>query len=134
MDLGLFTSLRTAWRTPKALRDALTHEFGPLFDPAPAMAGQWDGLLIPWPRLVFVNPPYGLALPTWLRKGEEEFNAGRTNLAVWLLPARTDTAWFHDIVLPRSTEIRFLRNRLRFDDGPGRAPFPSMISVWKRES
>ena len=81
-----------------------------------------------------VTSSYGRALPGWLRKGRHEFNAGHTDVAVWLLPARTDTAWFHDIVLPWSVEIRFLRKRLRFDDGPGRAPFPSMISVWKRES
>jgi hypothetical protein len=50
---------------------------------------------------------------------------------VFLVPARTDTRWFHDVVLPNAREIRFLRGRLKFGDAENSAPFPSMIVVFK---
>ena len=46
-----------------------------------------------------------------------------------LLPARTDTRWFHDYCL--RGEVRFVRNRLYFDDGEERAPFPSIVVVFR---
>lgn len=53
---------------------------------------------------------------------------------VMLIPARTDTSYFHDFILGRA-EIRFLRGRLRFTtangESIGNAPFPSMIVVWR---
>jgi site-specific DNA-methyltransferase (adenine-specific) len=55
------------------------------------------------------------------------------DVAVFLLPARTDTIWFHDIVLKFAEEIRFLKGRLRFGDGAGQAPFPSMVVVMRRQ-
>ena len=47
-----------------------------------------------------------------------------------LIPARTDTRWFHEQVLPKASEIRFLRGRLRFGDAKNTAPFPSMVVVY----
>ena len=52
-------------------------------------------------------------------------------MAVFLVPARTDTKWFHEICLPFATEIRFIKGRLRFGDGKNPAPFPSMIVVFE---
>jgi len=49
-----------------------------------------------------------------------------------LLPVRTDTGWFHDYILNRA-EIRFIRGRLNFNDGKGKAPFPSMIIIFRNE-
>jgi site-specific DNA-methyltransferase (adenine-specific) len=109
------------------LRQAIADEFGELWDPCPI--GGKTGLIADWEPRVFCNPPYGAALPGWISKGAEEVDAGRVELIVWLLPARTDTRWFHDLILPRSSEIRFLRGRLHFNEG-GRATFPSLISVW----
>jgi site-specific DNA-methyltransferase (adenine-specific) len=54
-------------------------------------------------------------------------------LAVYLIPARTDTRWFHEICLPHAKEIRFLRGRLKFGDAKNCAPFPSMIVIFKKE-
>lgn len=51
---------------------------------------------------------------------------------VFLLPARTDTAWFHDLVLPHASEIRFIRGRLHFSGHKNAAPFPSMVVVFKK--
>ena len=53
-------------------------------------------------------------------------------MAVFLIPARTDTRWFHDIVLPKAKEIRFIKGRLKFGDAVNSAPFPSMIVVFKQ--
>jgi hypothetical protein len=52
-------------------------------------------------------------------------------LAVYLLPARTDTRWFHTFVLPDAKEIRFLRGRLKFRNARYNAPFPSMVVVFE---
>ena len=53
--------------------------------------------------------------------------------AVFLLPARVDTKWFHDLVLPHAREIRFIRGRLKFVGAEHPAPFPSMIVVFRRD-
>ena len=58
---------------------------------------------------------------------------GRVNsLAVYLIPARTCTRWFHDLVLPHAKEIRFIRGRLTFGDAKAPAPFPSCVVVFER--
>lgn len=52
---------------------------------------------------------------------------------VALVPARTDTAWFHDLCF--GMEIRFIRGRLSFDDNPKmRATFPSMLVIFRPEA
>lgn len=80
---------------------------------------------------VFCNPPYGRALGAWVRKAYEEAQAGTT--VVLLIPARTDTAYFHDYIYGKA-EIRFLRGRLHFEDEDENrfppAPFPSMVVVY----
>ena len=50
---------------------------------------------------------------------------------VGLIPAKTDTAWFHDHVLKRAAEVRFLRGRLKFGGSKNGAPFPSMVVVYR---
>lgn len=55
------------------------------------------------------------------------------DLAVFLLPARTDTRWFHEIVLPLAKEIRFIKGRLKFSGAKWNAPFPSMLVVFRNE-
>jgi site-specific DNA-methyltransferase (adenine-specific) len=74
---------------------------------------------------VFCNPPYG-DIAAWLRRGRE------ADLAVFLVPARTDTRWFHELVMPYASEIRFIRGRLKFGDATMNAPFPSMVIVMKQ--
>lgn len=79
-------------------------------------------------RRVYCNPPYGPKIWSFLEKRLE------AELAVFLLPARTDTKWFHEIVLPHAEEIRFIKGRLKFGDSKNNAPFPSMVLVFKKES
>lgn len=47
-----------------------------------------------------------------------------------LIPARTDTQYFHDYIQHRS-EVRFIRGRLKFGEAENGAPFPSMIVVYR---
>lgn len=82
-----------------------------------------------------MNPPYGRATRAWVKKASEA-NA----LVCCLLPARTDTKWFHDYVLPKAKVVRFLRGRPKFliggkpvlnDKGkPATGKFPSMVVVF----
>ena len=52
---------------------------------------------------------------------------------VMLIPARTDTRYFHEFIYHRADEIRFVKGRLKFNDGKTGAPFPSMVVVWRRK-
>ena len=75
-----------------------------------------------------MNPPYGREISLWVRKAyESSLEAG--TVVVCLLPARTDTKWWHDYVIAHAAAIRFIRGRLRFS-GRGPAPFPSALVVF----
>lgn len=129
----LFKSAIVEWGTPPDLYAALDKEFAFDFDPC-RPDSVWDGRAVSWTgRRVFCNPPYGRGVDQWLAKGPEAI------VAVFLLPARTDTAWFHDHAL-HATEIRFFRGRLRFSAGHvapregwlgDAAPFPSMLVIYR---
>ena len=130
---AVFRSAHVEWGTPPDLFEALNKEFA--FDLDPCTPGQtWDGTAMPWAgRRVFCNPPYGRGMDKWLAKGPE------ADVAVFLIPARTDTAWFHDHAL-KAAEIRFFRGRLKFSenhvtprDGQDAAPFPSMLVIYRRQ-
>jgi hypothetical protein len=124
MNRAVFSSASDRWATPRSVYDALHSEFGFNFDPCP-LDGVQDGLASEWDgKRVFCNPPYGPGIGEWLKRGLE------AELAVFLIPARTDTRWFHDIVLPHAREIRFLRGRLKFGEAKKDAPFPSMVVVF----
>lgn len=77
-----------------------------------------------------MNPPYGRRIGNWVKKAKETARQGKATV-VCLLPARTDTAWWHDYVM-KANEIRLIRGRLKFGDGKGSAPFPSAIVVFKK--
>ncbi len=97
-----------------------------------------DGLTKPWNvaggGAVFCNPPYGREIGKWVRKAYEEAQSGIT--VVLLIPARTDTSYFHEYIYGKA-EIRWVRGRLRFEDEDGTvyppAPFPSMVVVYNGE-
>jgi site-specific DNA-methyltransferase (adenine-specific) len=79
---------------------------------------------------VFLNPPYGRNLKDWVRKGYEEGQKDNT-MVVMLIPARTDTQYWHDYVM-KADEIRFVRGRIKFGDGTNSAPFPSAVVVFRK--
>lgn len=122
----LYSSKSMHWPTPDKLRQELQREFRFDLDPCPLNGS--GGLDLSWKgKRVFCNPPYGPAIADWLKKASE------AAIAVFLLPARTDTIWFHEIVLPKAREVRFIKGRLRFGDGSGRAPFPSVLIVFRKQ-
>jgi site-specific DNA-methyltransferase (adenine-specific) len=134
MNRSLFSSQQETWRTPEDLFRALDQEFAFTLDPCPARAPSeaglplfgTDGLSISWAgERIFCNPPYGRGIGRWLAKARE------AELAVFLLPARTDTRWWHEHS-PRASEIRFLRGRLRFEGAKAGAPFPSVLLIFRR--
>ncbi len=124
----MFSSASVNWSTDKAFYATLDAEFHFTFDPAPR--GGVDAFFREWNGSVFVNPPYGPKVRAWLEKGIHELQARHARVVVYLLPARTDTAWFHDLVLPVAREVRFVRGRLHFNESKNAAPFPSMVVVY----
>lgn len=93
-----------------------------------------NGLWQPWaPARCWMNPPYGAATREWAHKAFLE--SARGALVVGLIPARTDTGWFHQYVVKAGAEIRFVRSRVRFElpdrEPNGRCPFPSLVVVWR---
>jgi len=118
------------WHTPKALYEDLDSEFHFTDDPCPE--GGMFGLDRTWGLSVFCNPPYGRGVDRWISKGIAEARSGSI-VVVFLLPARTDTRWFHDLILPNASDIRFLQGRQQFTKNgvPGRCPFPSMIVIFR---
>ncbi len=137
-------SVNHDWHTPRELLERLYRVFGEFdLDPcsptrkkstSPVRAkmrytAEDDGLSLRWFGTVFLNPPYGRTLGQWTMKAKEEVAIGNASIVVALLPARTDTSYWHRDVA-RSARVFFLQGRLRFGDGRQAAPFPSALVVW----
>ena len=143
MNEALFSSKNMCWCTPLPFFKELDDEFHFELDPAATdksakcpkyFTPETDGLAESWGYRVFCNPPYGRQIKEWVRKGYEESRKPGT-VVVMLIPARTDTAYFHDYIFGKADEVRFIRGRLKFTDEDGNekdaAPFPSAVIVWK---
>jgi phage N-6-adenine-methyltransferase len=126
------------WGTPQDLFDALDAEFSFETDVCATadnakceryFTPEMDGLAQAWRGVCWCNPPYGRGIGRWVAKAHRSSLKGAT--VVCLLPARTDTAWWHDHCM--KGEVRFLRGRLRFEDGhcTNPAPFPSAIVIFR---
>ena len=125
----VFSSKSDHWATPVDLYATLDAEFGFTFDPCPLMSTE-NGVKLPWTGRVFCNPPYS-SIDRFMAKGLWHLSQGACELLVFLIPARTDTAWFHDYCYGKA-EIRFFRGRLKFGDSKNsRAPFPSMLVIFR---
>lgn len=129
------------WATPKKFFEELNKEFSFTLDPCATKLNykcnkyytkEENGLIQDWSKeKVFMNPPYGREIGKWVEKAYNESKNG--SLVVCLLPARTDTKWFHNFIYKKH-EIRFIKGRLKFNDGKQSAPFPSMIVIMRGES
>lgn len=142
MDNGLFFSSKSnEWATPQDFFDKLNEEFHFTLDPcataenakcAKYYTKEQDGIIQDWyGETVFCNPPYGKEIGKWVAKCSAEFENGAT--VVMLIPARTDTKWFHKYIYHRA-EIRFIKGRLKFGNSKNSAPFPSMLIVWRNST
>ena len=134
-----YSSKTPEWSTPQYLFDELNSEFHFTLDPcavpenakcAKFYTKEDDGLAQSWDNeIVFCNPPYGRETPKWVKKASE----ARGGAVVMLIPARTDTLYFHRYIYNKA-EIRFIKGRLKFGGGQkgiGSAPFPSMVLIFK---
>ena len=157
MDTTVMFSKKTdEWRTPETLYNQLNAEFGFDVDAAATDANRWvdgeyfgpdhaymaqrDALTIPdwslYGRTFYLNPPYSKCREFLTKASKESREHGVT--VVCLVPARTDTRWFHEVVWDREmhrpergVEVRFLKGRLTFEGATAGAPFPSVVIVFR---
>ena len=135
-----FSSASDDWATPQDFFDKCSAEFGPFDLDVCAGADNHkcaryfslaeNGLAQTWSGKVWMNPPYGRTIGDWMRKAYESAQAGA--LVVCLVPARTDTAWWHDYAAKGT--VRFLRGRLKFVGHKTNAPFPSALVIFSAQN
>ena len=131
-----FKSESNEWETPQDLYNELDKQYGFTLDPCATPSNakcdnfytkQDDGLSQNWKRhVVFMNPPYGREIGKWIKKASEEKSA----CVVCLIPARTDTKYWHEFIFPKAHKIMFIKGRLKFGGHTNSAPFPSAIVVF----
>lgn len=132
-----FKSNTVEWETPQSVFAPLHSEFRFTLDVAATVENakcqrfwtkQDDGLLQPWDGVCWMNPPYGRDVPRWLERALSESRRGTTTVA--LIPARTNTGWFHDLCLAVA-EVRFVRGRPKFGDSDHGLPLPLAVVVYR---
>ena len=134
----MFSSDSGEWETPQELFDKINAEFGPFRLDVCATAKNTkcreffskhdNGLEKTWWGKCWMNPPYGRQIGQWMKKAFDESKRFKGPIVVCLVPARTDTAWWHDYAMNGS--IRLLRGRIKFVGAKSGAPFPSAIVVF----
>lgn len=133
-----YSSKSDEWATPRPLFKAIEAKLGPFTldvcaTPANAKCKRFftqaqDGLSQPWEGRCWMNPPYGRAIGLWMKKARDEAARFRGPVVVCLVPARTDSAWWHNYAA--WGQVYFLRGRVRFEGGKFTAPFPSAVVVF----
>ena len=130
----VFSSERDDWQTPPEFWDWLDarYRFDADIDRCQPRVKGWgkkDALNTDWHtagRVLYCNPPYGRQVDLWLAQGAAAARKGST--VVFLLPARTDTVWFHEYA--GRADVYLVRGRLSFVGADAGAPFPSMLMVF----
>jgi len=135
---SLFSSKKEDWATPWDLFKEWDAKEGPFCLDVCATAQNAkcsrfyspaeNGLMLPWFGKCWLNPPYGRKITQWLEKALFEVQSKRADKVCCLIPARTDTKWWHDIVIPHG-KTHFLRGRVRFEGAKYPAPFQSAIVI-----
>ncbi len=143
IEPALYTSRTEEWETPPDLFAKLDAIYDFRLDacasPGNAKCAHYftkadDALSRDWSPFgrVWLNPPYGRAIVGWMRKAYTEARKGA--LVVCLLPARTDTRWWHAWVAGKSDTV-FLRGRLKYLNAQHQkqhsAPFPSVLVIYQ---
>ena len=134
----LFSHNSDEWETPQNFYDELDKEFRFTLDVCAThdnhkcdryFTKEENGLEKSWGgERVWCNPPYS-EINKWTAKAFYETKNDNT-VVVMLIPARTDTKYFHNYILNR-TEVRFIKGRLKFGESKNSAPFPSMLVVFR---
>lgn len=137
----------TDWATPRAFMAFLKDErsWVPNLDvaasvrntKAPHFYNEIDnGLSKEWYGNVWLNPPYGRAIPEWLEKCKEQINNPLVKSIMVLIPARTDTKWFHELIMPHAYLVYLIKGRFNHEHANAvsgaNAPFPSMLVLYRK--
>jgi phage N-6-adenine-methyltransferase len=131
-----FSSKTDLWATPQDFFDTQNKKHKFTLDACASIENakcsvfftkEQDALTQTWRGVVWMNPPYGREIKAWVKKAYESSKEGAK--VVCLLPARTDTSWWHEYVM--KGEVEFIRGRLKFGDAKNSAPFPSALVVFK---
>ena len=147
LNKGMMSSNKDSWETPQDFFDKLNNKYHFSFDLAASddnhkvdyyYTTKDDSLSKPWHKIagnLWLNPPYGRKINDWVKKAYEESLIKNRGAIVLLIPARTDTSYWHDYIFGKA-EIKFLRGRLKFEvNGKSKdaAPFPSALVIYKGE-
>lgn len=142
-----FSSASAEWATPQDFFDCLNAQYKFTLDPCATAENakcekfytkEQDGLAQSWANeVVFMNPPYGRGINKWIEKAHDSSLEGAT--VVCLIPARTDTAYWHKFIWDAERDTwragvrgRLLKGRLKFGDGTNAAPFPSALVIFTK--
>lgn len=141
LNNALFSSRKTDWETPQDFFEKLNKKFKFDLDAAAndenhktekyfteknsALDNEWQGN-------VFVNPPYGRKIGEFVKKAYEEYVRDNDRFIVMLIPARTDTRYWHSYIQGKAT-VKFIKGRLKFENNgvpKDAAPFPSALVIY----
>lgn len=116
------------YATPIKFYNKLNKEFNFNYDPCP-LRSQINGLETDWIGNIYINPPYSNIAP-FIEKGIKEREKGNAKKLVYLIPIRSDTKYWHDLIMPFASEIRFVKGRLNFNEMKSPAPFPCVLVIF----
>lgn len=138
-----FDSIRQDWNTPKDLFEKINEEFHFEWDLASSLDNalcsnfytkEEDGLKQNWTGTCWLNPPYGdksSKMVDWIKKAYLDTQNNSDLTVVMLIPARTNTKWFHEYCM-KSYEIKFICGRPKFRDSKHGLPQPLVLVVFKK--
>lgn len=136
----MFSSKSDEWETPQNFFNKLNKTYKFTLDPCSTIESakckkyytlEDNGLTKSWKNeTVFVNPPYG-NIKEWVKKAHDE-SSNNGALVVMLIPARTDTRYWHDYIMKEADSIYFVKGRLKFGNSPNSAPFPSAVVIFDK--
>jgi phage N-6-adenine-methyltransferase len=132
------------WKTPVYFFDILARNFDIKLDAATTIDNPLrtelfytekdNGLNQPWHTWTYCNPPYGQS-ELWVRKAYYEMTRGNNSLL--LLPANTETKWFHTYIWNRYKDqsqdqvtVKFLHKRIWFVGSNAPAKFSNMLVIF----
>ena len=118
------------YATPKKFYNQINAEYGFTFDPCPYKHDfRWNGLEVDWNGNIYCNPPYSSIEP-FIEKGIVEIRNGNAKKIVYLIPVRSDTKYWHNLIMKFASEIIFVQGRLNFNESKSPAPFPCVLIVF----
>jgi site-specific DNA-methyltransferase (adenine-specific) len=139
MDEIIYSSRSEEYGTPRDLFWTLNSEFNFQLDAAAShqnakcekyLTKEENSLSYRWTETTWLNPPYGRLIDSFMTKAAFESHHRDVEVCC-LVPARTDTEWFHASVWGRAAELRYIKGRLRFEGGEHSSTFPSVVIVYR---